>query len=50
MALELETNSLSEVKGKFYLHKSAEIDKNRFQKFDKKFPKKEKGEPMIKIQ
>ena len=49
MALELEKNSLSEVKGKFYLHKSAEIDENRFQKFDKKFPKKEKGEPMIKI-
>jgi len=49
MALELQEDGLADVKGKFYLHESAEIDKEKLQKYEELFPKKEKGDPKIKI-
>lgn len=49
MALELQENGLANIRGKFYLDESAEIDEDKLQKFEEQFPKKEKGEPKIKI-
>ena len=50
MALELQGNGLADVKGKFLLDESAEINEEELSKYEGQFPAKEKREPKIKIQ
>lgn len=49
MALELQPNALSTIKGKFYEDKAFETDEEELNEFEKLFPKKEKGKPKIDI-
>ena len=49
MALELQENALSDVRGKFFIHKSAEITEQQLIEFEKLFPAKEKRAPKINI-
>ena len=49
MALELQVNGLSHISGKFFLDDSAEINEQKLTEYEKQFPPKEKGEPIIKI-
>jgi predicted N-acetyltransferase YhbS len=49
MALELFPNALAAVSGKFYEDKAFETNEKELNKFEKHFPKKEKGKPKIDI-
>ncbi len=49
MALELKKNGLANVQGKFFVDKSAKVNKDQLCKFEKRFPAKEKSKPQIKI-
>lgn len=49
MALELYPNALAAVSGKFFEDQAFETNEEELNKFEKLFPKKEKGKPKIDI-
>ncbi len=49
MVLELYPNALAAVSGKFYEDKAFETNEEELNRFEKLFPKKEKGKPKIDI-
>ena len=49
MALELCPNAFATVNGKFYEDKAFETNEEELNEFEKLFPKKEKGKPIIDI-
>ncbi len=49
MVLELYPGALTDIKGRFFEDPAFEINNDEFGEFEKRFPKKEKGDPKIKI-
>lgn len=49
MALELQKNGMADTQGRFFDDEAFVIDEDELIEFEKHFPKKEKGEPKIKI-
>lgn len=49
MALELKTNGLANVKGRFFEDEAFSVDEEKLNEFEKQFPAKEKGNPKINI-
>jgi len=47
--LDLQDNGLTDIKGKFYIPKSIEVNEDELNQFEEQFPYKEKGEAKIKI-
>jgi predicted N-acetyltransferase YhbS len=49
MALELQDNGLANITGRFYEDEAFAVNEEELCEFEKKFPVKEKGKPMIDI-